>query len=96
MLRPQPGWTLGLRWRWCGDSDPVGGGRRMSYGNNPIEKLAQDHLSRATVVQALKTLLNDPALDTPLALGIYGEWGGGKTSVMQMLINDVPTNSLWV
>jgi KAP family P-loop domain len=68
----------------------------MSYGDNPIEKLAQDCLSRATAVQALKTLLNDPALDTPLALGVYGEWGSGKTSVMQMLMNDLPTDSLWV
>jgi hypothetical protein len=68
----------------------------MSYGDNPIERVAQDQLTRGTAVQALKTLLNDPALDTPLALGVYGEWGSGKTSLMQMLMSDLPADSLRV
>jgi hypothetical protein len=63
----------------------------MSYGDNPIERVAQDQLSRDTAVQALKMLVNDPALDTPLAPGVYGEWGSGKTCLMQMLMRN-----LWI
>jgi predicted KAP-like P-loop ATPase len=66
----------------------------MSYGDNPIHVLNMDKLNRAVAVQALKTLLQDPALDTPLALGVYGEWGSGKTSVMQMLQNDLALRHL--
>jgi hypothetical protein len=66
----------------------------MSYGDNAIETLTQDRLNRKTTVQALKTLLYDPGLDTPLALGIYGEWGGGKTSVMRMLLHELQEDSL--
>jgi len=36
-------------------------------------------------VQALRRLLDSPALETPLVIGVYGSWGTGKTSVMQTL-----------
>lgn len=57
----------------------------MSYGDNPVDTPAGDRLNRIAAVEALRTILGDPALDTPIALGIYGEWGSGKTSVMKML-----------
>ena len=44
-----------------------------------------DWLERGPAVQALRRLLDSPALATPLVVGIYGGWGTGKTSVMQTL-----------
>jgi KAP family P-loop domain len=46
---------------------------------------AADWLDRGPAVQALRRLLDSPALATPLVVGVYGGWGTGKTSVMQTL-----------
>jgi hypothetical protein len=59
----------------------------MSYGDNPIDTPRQDRLNRAAVVEALARFVSRPDLDTPMTVGIYGEWGSGKTSVMRMLEN---------
>jgi hypothetical protein len=45
----------------------------------------------------VRELLKDDQLDTPLAIGIFGEWGSGKTSVMRMLQEELPSQdvTLW-
>lgn len=57
----------------------------MTHSDNPIRLGNQDHLGRAAAVRALHRLLSDPTTDTPLVVGVYGGWGTGKTSVMQLL-----------
>ncbi len=66
----------------------------MSYGDNPIGSEGEDRLNRKTAVAAMRALLDDPDLDTPIAIGIYGEWGSGKTSVMRMLMEALPGDPL--
>jgi KAP family P-loop domain len=69
----------------------------MSYADNPIQKLEDEWLNRRSSVEALLRVLTDPALETPLAVGVYGAWGSGKTSVMNLLRAGLPKHhlSLW-
>ncbi len=59
----------------------------MSQADNPVlfQDPKQDWLDRRPTVDALARLLADPDVLTPLAVGVYGGWGTGKTSVMQTL-----------
>ena len=45
----------------------------------------EDALDRERLVTALHGLMMAPRLQTPLVVGLYGGWGTGKTTVMQML-----------
>jgi hypothetical protein len=65
----------------------------MTYGDNPIFNIAHDSLNRKRSVEALCRMLSQPALETPIVVGINGEWGSGKTSVMHMLESALPAHS---
>jgi len=45
----------------------------------------KDELDFQPYVEALADILLDPNTHTPLVLGVFGSWGSGKTSLMQML-----------
>ncbi len=48
----------------------------------------RDELGFAPAAQALTRIVQDTAIaDTPLTLGIYGAWGSGKISLMQMMLS---------
>jgi predicted KAP-like P-loop ATPase len=68
----------------------------MKYGDNPICTTAEDLLNRQASVEALATLLHDDALDTPMVVGIQGDWGSGKTSVMQLLMEQLQPAGLCI
>ena len=55
------------------------------YGDNPIFSIHDDKLDRGRSVGALADLIEDAALDTPIVVGVQGDWGSGKTSVMRLL-----------
>jgi predicted KAP-like P-loop ATPase len=59
----------------------------MTHADIPLvfTEAGTDWLERGPAVQALHRLLDSPALETPLVIGVYGSWGTGKTSVMQTL-----------
>ncbi len=45
----------------------------------------RDALDFQPYVEALADILLDPHTGTPLTLGVFGSWGAGKTSLMEML-----------
>lgn len=56
-----------------------------SFGDNPIRTADEDWLERAASASALAALLQHLGLDLPLTIGAYGDWGCGKTSLLQMI-----------
>jgi hypothetical protein len=53
----------------------------------------RDELGFAPSAGALVEIVQGTAVqDTPLTLGVYGPWGSGKTSLMQMILSDLDEN----
>jgi hypothetical protein len=54
-----------------------------SITDTPIQKIEQDDLKTQNYAQALSSFIEKA--DTPLTIGLQGEWGTGKTSMMYMI-----------
>ena len=50
-----------------------------------IDLLGFDHLKTAVM-----SIISDPAL-LPATIGVYGDWGSGKSSLMRMVQEDLKT-----
>jgi tetratricopeptide (TPR) repeat protein len=50
--------------------------------DNDIKKISDDSLSYNALSETLKEIITSS--ETPLTIGLYGMWGSGKTSLMQM------------
>ena len=56
---------------------------RSSYNDQPT---IEDALGFGPAADALASVIADiPMIDTPLTMGVYGEWGSGKTSMLRMI-----------
>ncbi|WP_165774861.1 KAP family P-loop NTPase fold protein [Candidatus Viridilinea mediisalina] len=66
------------------------------YGDLPATK---DELGFTPAAQALAAIITGANPDdTPLTIGIYGPWGSGKTSLMQMILerlDDAHCTTVW-
>ena len=72
----------------------------ISWSDNARDKITDDRLGRADLIRSLSGLLRSDRLETPLVVGIYGNWGSGKTTVMRMLERELAqrndkTLNLW-
>jgi formylglycine-generating enzyme required for sulfatase activity len=45
----------------------------------------EDALNFAPYAKTLADIVADPATETPLTIGVFGDWGSGKTSLMRMV-----------
>jgi hypothetical protein len=61
----------------------------MLYNDSPINNKEQDKLGRAVFAAELAKTLTDSQLSDGFAVGIYGTWGSGKTSVLNMMEESV-------
>ena len=57
-----------------------------SITDKPITTLNQDLLKVEKYSQALSNFITRS--DTPITIGLQGEWGTGKTSLMSLLLED--------
>jgi hypothetical protein len=53
----------------------------------PISEVDGDLLGSASYARALSKFIRD--CETPLTIGVQGEWGSGKTSIMRMIERDL-------
>lgn len=63
---------------------------RMDFSSDtPISKGLEDRLNRGPFVGRVVRILQEQPRGSSLTLGIYGQWGEGKTSVLNMLRNEL-------
>jgi hypothetical protein len=58
----------------------------------------EDALGFAPYREAIAGIICDPSTSTPLTIGIFGKWGSGKTSLMNMIMKRLPAEqflTLW-
>ena len=55
----------------------------------PIEKLEEDGLNRGSFAESLAKTLVQYSFPSSLTIGLYGEWGSGKTSLLNMVFENV-------
>ena len=53
--------------------------------DRPVERLSEDQLGFANEVRALARVIALKEPGPPLAVGLFGDWGSGKSSFMKML-----------
>jgi len=58
-----------------------------SITDKPISSKSEDLLELEKYSQALSNFIIDS--DTPITIGLQGEWGTGKTSLMSLLLEDL-------
>ncbi len=72
----------------------------MSEQNRALslsDRLArQDQLDFAPYRKTLSGLIAHPDTDTPLTIGVFGKWGTGKTTLLQMVMEDLQAKHLTV
>jgi hypothetical protein len=57
--------------------------------DSPIESAAADKLGRATFVEALARALAGFSADDSFVVGIHGKWGTGKSSILNLLVEQI-------
>lgn len=55
----------------------------------PIAKLEEDELNRGSFAESLAKTLVQYSFPSSLTIGLYGEWGSGKTSLLNMVFENV-------
>ena len=56
-----------------------------SHNVQPDTPSVEDQLGFDTYVNTIAEMIGDPTFNTPFCIGIFGDWGVGKTSFMRQL-----------
>jgi predicted KAP-like P-loop ATPase len=71
--------------------------KHISIKDQPIFKKEEDKLKISRYIDALSMFIQES--DTPITIGLQGEWGTGKTSMMYLLREKLSSNNIatsWV
>ena len=55
----------------------------------PISRASEDKLNRSSFAKSLAKVLLDYTAPYSFSIGLYGEWGSGKTSLLNMVLETV-------
>lgn len=64
------------------------------FRDTPIKETAEECLGLGEYAGALADFIVQ--CDTPMTIAIQGDWGSGKTSMIHMIINQLPPTAPWV
>lgn len=59
----------------------------------PIMKSSEDKLNRESFAKSLADVILQSAFPTSFTVGLYGAWGSGKTSLLNMMIEQIERSS---
>lgn len=65
----------------------------MFNSDIPIKEQADDRLNRKTIAQRIAHMIFAYDSDAPFVFGLYGKWGSGKTSVINMICQELKSLS---
>ena len=65
----------------------------MLYSDSPIKDFGEDYLQQEKFVNRLKSVITDYNSQDSLTIQLRGEWGSGKSSVLNMLKNSLEEDS---
>ena len=64
------------------------------FRDTPIKETAEECLGLGEYAGALADFIVQ--CDTPMTIAIQGDWGSGKTSMIHMIMNQLPSTAPWV
>src|SRR5262249_55158446 len=67
--------------------------------DNPISTTDEDNLDRDRYARALASIITDAPEGSSFRLGVYGDWGEGKTSAMRLIeghVKDKSFKTTWI
>lgn len=59
----------------------------------PITKSSEDRLDRQSFAESLARILSQVSFPTSFTVGLYGPWGSGKTSLLNMVLEQVESQN---
>lgn len=61
----------------------------MLYSDRPINDFSEDYLEQEKFVNHLKDIIKNYNSNKSLVIQLRGEWGSGKSSILNMLKNSI-------
>ena len=65
------------------------GGNKLISPDLPIKKSDEDRLNRGAFAKSLAKTISQYSFPSSFTIGLYGEWGSGKTSLVNMVLEAV-------
>jgi len=75
------------------------GGNKLISPDLPITKSTEDKLNRGAFAKSLAKTISQYSFPSSFTIGLYGEWGSGKTSLVNMMleaVEDIDNNAIIV
>lgn len=73
------------------------GGNKLISPDLPITKSTEDKLNRGEFAKSLAKTISQYSFPSSFTIGLYGEWGSGKTSLVNMMleaVEDIDNNAI--
>lgn len=87
------GWIISsFHWKLKKEEHPILKKDKYSLFDEPIQFLKQDLLGREKFIEDLQKEIKGLPFDNSFVFGLYGSWGEGKTSVINLLTNNIMKN----
>ena len=72
----------------------MGNQQSTGYTDIPVESIAGDNFAIGNYIKGLSTFIK--TCDTPMTISIQGDWGSGKTSMMNMIKEEIKDNVYYI